>query len=73
MRDPKRISKVLNSIKSQWEKFPDMRLGQLIMNAVNNPTMLYYIEDDKLIECINALYNQFDVKGDDNNGESNDH
>ena len=72
MRDPKRIPKVLNSIKSHWEKFPDMRLGQLIMNAVNNPTMLYYLEDDQLVESINALYGQFDAKG-DSDGKGNDY
>ena len=51
MRDPKRINKCLRKIKEVWSKHPDLRLGQLIVNAVPE-IYLYHIEDDVLIECI---------------------
>ena len=34
MRDPRRIDEVLLAIGEIWEKDPDLRLGQLIINAV---------------------------------------
>lgn len=34
MRDPDRIRDVLDAIRRVWEKYPDLRLGQLILNAV---------------------------------------
>lgn len=57
MRDPNRISKILDSIKKIWEKYPDMRLGQLICNVLRDPT-LYYVEDDELVEFLNAYYGE---------------
>lgn len=55
MRDAKRIDKVLDTIKKVWEKHPDLRLGQLICNVFENPS-LYYIEDEKLAECLVQYY-----------------
>lgn len=51
MRDKRRINKALRTIKKIWKKYPDLRLGQLIVNAVPE-IYLYHIEDDVLIECI---------------------
>jgi hypothetical protein len=56
MRDPKRIPVILEMLGNIWKKYPDMRLGQLIENVVDNPTVLYYIEDDRLIQSIESLY-----------------
>lgn len=55
MRDPKRIDTVLSEIKRIWTKYPDLRLGQLISNCVQDPA-LYYIEDKELIEIMKKLY-----------------
>ena len=55
MRDPKRIPKILKEIEKVWEKYPDMRLGQLITNAVDGP-VLYYAEDIDLVEFLNLFY-----------------
>lgn len=56
MRDPKRIDKILKLIKTYWKKHPDMRLTQLIMNALQITDDPYYIEDeilhDKLQEMV---------------------
>jgi len=32
MRDPKRIATLLDKIKELWEKVPDWRFGQLLIN-----------------------------------------
>ena len=48
MRDINRIPKILHEIQRVWEAFPDLRLGQLLLNVVADPT-LYYIEDEELI------------------------
>ncbi len=49
MRDPKRIKPMLKLIEKIWTKNPDLRLGQLIGNILEDRCPeLYYIEDDKL-------------------------
>lgn len=51
MRNINRIPKILFEIQSIWEKHPDLRLGQLIFNALNyNNDGLFYIEDEDLID-----------------------
>jgi len=53
MRDPKRIPEVLDEIKKAWERYPDLRLGQLIENIVGrSPYPLFYIEDEDLVKRI---------------------
>ena len=56
MRDPKRINRVLKLIKKYWKLHPDMRLTQLIMNALQITEDPYYYEDEileqKLIEML---------------------
>lgn len=56
MRNPKRIKKCLRKIEEIWSKHPDLRLGQLILNVINDPA-LYYIEDEKLVELLENFYN----------------
>ena len=49
MRDPERIDRMLEKIRTLWKRNPDLRLGQLIVNAANdggNTTIPYYAEDD---------------------------
>lgn len=46
MRDPKRIDRILELIRQEWEKYPDQRLGQLLENMYGQPVE-YYTEDDK--------------------------
>jgi len=48
MRDPKRIEPILSLIREIWTNHPDLRLTQLIMNALNINYDPYYIEDDDL-------------------------
>jgi len=55
MRDPKRIPKILKEIEKVWEKYPDMRLGQLITNVIEEE-FLFYIEDESLVKELITNY-----------------
>ena len=55
MRDPQRIDKVLQELKKVWEQCPDLRLGQLICNVVQDPA-LYYVEDYELVDALKQFY-----------------
>ena len=52
MRDPERIDEMLDLIREVWQSNPDLRLGQLIVNAarMREPTTenIFYIEDGSL-------------------------
>ena len=60
MRDVSRIDFILKSVGDIWKNYPDLRLGQLLLNVVRDP-MLYYIEDDKLVEELVKLYGSVDA------------
>lgn len=51
VRDPNRIDRVLTKLRRAWEKDPDARLGQLIMNHCPiGTTDPYFVEDETLEE-----------------------
>lgn len=55
MRDPARIPRILEALRVEWEKQPDLRLGQLLMNAVvpyGDVPDLYQIEDQPLVDAV---------------------
>lgn len=61
MKDKKRISKIIEEVKKVWLRFPNLRLGQLIINAIENEKVqpdLYYIEDEKMIEVLKDYYKE---------------
>lgn len=52
-RNPERIPRSLRAIGQVWSKSPHLRLGQLLLNAMDDPESaceLYYMEDDKLLK-----------------------
>jgi ribonuclease inhibitor len=52
-RNPERIPLSLRAIEEVWRQSPDLRLGQLLLNAMENPqngSELYFIEDDRLLK-----------------------
>ena len=53
MRNPDRIPKILNEIQKIWQQYPDLRLGQLILN-LEYRLPLYHIED--LVAALKSLY-----------------
>ncbi|CAM3956142.1 DUF1040 family protein [Ectopseudomonas alcaliphila] len=52
MRDPERIDDMLDLIREVWQSNPDLRLGQLIVNAarMHEPATekIFHIEDGSL-------------------------
>ncbi len=49
MRDPARIDEILAVVSKVWNKYPDWRLGQLIVN-VTNTTDPFNTEDDEFLK-----------------------
>lgn len=63
MRDPNRIKTILDKIGNAWRCAPDLRLGQLLMNAAeSNKKDLYYIEDEILAEMVFDLIKESSSK-----------
>ena len=60
MRDPKRIDDVLETIGTIWKKSPDLRLLQLLINALLSVKQdyYYYVEDDILIKSLEEYYKE---------------
>lgn len=58
-RDPGRIHTVLSAIETVWRQYPDMRLGQLLLNACGSVD-LFGIEDEKLLEHLQE--NMFPIR-----------
>jgi uncharacterized protein YihD (DUF1040 family) len=54
MRDPNRIPVVLERLEKVWEKHPDLRFGQLILNVLRND--FYHVEDEELVTKIELFY-----------------
>ena len=52
MRSPARIDEILSALRAAWEESPDLRLGQLIVNAVR-PTApcpeVFHARDEDLL------------------------
>lgn len=53
MRDPARIPKVLALLEQYWNRYPDLRLAQIVGNF--SPFRdSYHLEDDALIDALEA-------------------
>ena len=51
MRDPSRIPRICRQIETLWHYYPDLRLGQLIINFIlDKNTRPFYTEDDEIEE-----------------------
>lgn len=58
MRDPARIDPILELLGKIWKQNPDLRLGQLLVNAArpSEPVpKIFYVEDDVLKEGLQAF------------------
>ena len=50
MRDPKRIDEMLTELREVWMAYPDLRLGQLVVNIVRPsvPALeVFNVEDEE--------------------------
>ena len=65
MRDPERIDRILGIVKTIWKRAPDLRLMQLLINAIPHMERdQYYFEDDELENALKYTY--FDQPEDEN-------
>lgn len=57
--------KILHQIERAWAKCPELRLGQLIVNAAArySDVPLFYIEDESLAGCCEELAKIVNGKG----------
>jgi len=68
MREVERIDNVLAVVAEAWRSKPDLRLGQLIFNAVadasHNPVdpcpALFYVEDEDLAAALALRHSRAD-------------
>ena len=61
MRDPDRIPIILNQIEMLWEKYPDLRLGQLLL-TIESEEGLFYIEDEELVDRLYGFYDDLEIR-----------
>jgi len=52
MRDRNRIYRIVDKLRATWIRSPDLRLGQLVMNAIafaknDGVNDIFYVEDDE--------------------------
>lgn len=50
--------RVLGDLLANWEKYPHLRLGQFLLNALND-NKLYYCEDSLLVDKLNRFYEEW--------------
>lgn len=72
MRDPKRIDKIINKLRDLWKTYPDLRLGQLIVNLTPNDRSTFYLEDSVLLEEIEDYHLPVLVQGDTDGTQKED-
>ena len=60
MKDPERIKPLLAKIEKIWTDNPELRLGQLICNAVP-AELLYNTPDDELSDTLEDVYGPIEI------------
>ena len=48
MRDPARIDRMIEKLRTYWKQYPDLRLGQIVGNCQRAHADVYYVEDDEV-------------------------
>jgi len=46
-RNPNRIPRIMAKLQALWEEYPDLRLGQLIMNIDGTNKDFWHVEDSE--------------------------
>jgi uncharacterized protein YihD (DUF1040 family) len=72
MRDPDRIRPILHLVEQIWEQNPDLRLGQLLINAIRPSEAVpevFYAEDDELVQGLRRLAESLRQPDDDQTGQ----
>ena len=68
MRDKYRIEPFLTEFGKLWEKYSDLRFGQLVMNlqaTISKNSDSFYTEDDQMLQAIYSLEREEDESGRD--------
>lgn len=65
VRDPARIPRLIEALQAAWEKYPDLRLGQLVSNSryfdadgINHGdprTPVELVEDNVILEGLRGI------------------
>lgn len=59
MRDPNRIDPMIDKLRALWHRYPDFRLGQLVVNlgrrAPDTKADTFNVEDDKMATTIDQV------------------
>ena len=63
MRDPGRIKIICERLATEWQRLPDQRLAQLMINALMNKDC-FYMEDNDFIEYLHEYIER--IKNDKN-------
>lgn len=51
---------IMEKVLSYWAQYPNLRLGQLIQDAVDvRGGSVFYVEDEKLVELLKAFSQAF--------------
>ena len=63
MRDPNRIDKFCDELKTIWHKVPDWRFGQFMVNMdqiihIHYDKDMFYIEDDDMLEIMKDYFKE---------------
>jgi hypothetical protein len=58
MRNPERIPAIMVRLQALWQKYPDLRLAQLIGNIYHIPSGAdpYHVEDEEFISALEKGY-----------------
>lgn len=67
-RNPDRIDAILEEIRLIWTRYPNLRLAQLLLNAI--PNFHYNVEDDVVLKLLRQ-YNHKDAWHDLNKHDLN--
>lgn len=61
MRDPNRIPEIMKRFQELWERYPDLRFGQLVENVLKiggkGNHCIFSIEDDVTLERLEEYSN----------------
>ncbi len=64
MRDPKRIKRVCDLLEMAWSRYPDQRLGQLLLNyvfgSIGRDSHIYHKEDNDIENLLKDCIKKFD-------------
>ena len=66
MRDPKRIRPFLEKLAEGWERYPDLRFGQLVMDIVPDSDRLWNCEEAEFLRRLDSFVAGIEEKHDGN-------